>query len=203
MNSTSEFISVQQARDTILDALSPLGPQRCLLTDALGRRLHETILGPRDAPAFDNSAMDGFAFRYSDSGRALEVIGESAAGSPFSGVVTEGQATRIMTGAAMPLGADTVAMREICSVDGAQLTIEWAQVSPGDHVRRRAAYMREGEAVLTTGARLEPADIGLLASFGRTVVGVHRQPRVGLLTTGSELVEPDAQAPRAPRRDQA
>lgn len=192
MSEMNQFVSVAEARATILGALTPLGAQRLTLTHASGRRLFESVAAPADSPAFDNSAMDGFAFRFSDAGHELRVVGESAAGVPFVGEVQAGEATRIMTGAMMPAGCDTVAMREICTVDGDTLTIDWTAVDgASQHVRRRGSYMRAGERVLTPAALLRPADIGLLASFGRTVVSVFRQPRVGIITTGSELVEPD------------
>lgn len=187
-----QLLSVEEARAAILTGVNPLGSQRCLLTEARGRYLAEAVESPLDAPAFDNSAMDGFAFCAADRGELLRLVGESAAGRPFQGEVARGQAVRIMTGAPMPSGADTVAMREICRVSGDELEVDWDSVrQAGDHVRRRGEYMRAHEIVLERGALLGPGEVALLASFGRTVVHAVRAPRVGILTTGTELVEPD------------
>lgn len=184
------FISVEEAREAILSRVHRLASQRVLLSDALHRRLAETISAPEDSPAFDNSAMDGFAFRYAECRHELEVVGESAAGKPFEGEMSSGQAVRIMTGAAVPAGADSVAMREVCEVTGDTLRIN-EEVQVGEHIRKRGSYAARGEAVLSPGDLLGPAEIGLLASFARTVVYVTRRARVAIVTTGSELVEPD------------
>ena len=191
MSDAPQFIAVDEARATILAATRPLGAQRCLIGDALGRRIAESVVGPHDAPAFDNSAMDGFAFAHAAMPGPFRIVGESAAGRPFGGRVGAGEAVRIMTGAAVPDGCDTVAMREVCEAIERELRVDGGAVTAGDHIRRRGEFMRAGEDVIERGTLLRPSDLGLLASFGRTVVAVQRAARVGIITTGSELVEPD------------
>lgn len=186
------FITVEDARDRILSRLRTVGAERVTLTDAAGRYIAESIVAPWDSPAFDNSAMDGFAFRWSDRDEILTVIGESAAGHPFDGSVGPGEAVRIMTGAAVPDGADSVAMREICQEKDGKLSVtEEPSRGEGANIRLQGEYMAAGEPVLRKRDRLGGAEIGLLAMFGRTVVYVSRRPRVAIVTTGSELVEPD------------
>lgn len=187
---TPQFISVEEARAAILDALTTLGAERVLLNDAPGRYVAEVVIGPFDSPAFDNSAMDGFAFQHTSAAR-MKLVGESAAGVPFAGEVRPGEAVRIMTGAAVPAGCDTVAMREACEVDADHVTVSLEEVEAGSHIRKQGTFMKAGEPVIEAGTLLRPADVGLLASFGRTVVSVTRAARVGILTTGTELVEPD------------
>lgn len=187
-----QFITVEEARAQIVAALQPVGAERLMLRDALGRRLCESIAAPWDSPAFDNSAMDGYAFRWEDRSESLRLVGESAAGAPFAGAVGAREAVRIMTGAKLPDGADTVAMQEHCEASKDEVRI--TQESPkgaGANIRRQGEYMAAGTDVLRIGDELGAAEIGLLSSFGRTVVYAHRTPRVGIVTTGSELVEPD------------
>lgn len=188
MSAHAELITPEQARATIVAALRPTVVERRTLLTATGHVLAEPVVAPSDVPAFDNSAMDGFAFAMSSG--PLNIVGESAAGAPYTSRVEAGCAVRIMTGAALPDGCDTVAMREVCSVDGAQLNVDWTAVRRGDHIRRRGAFMQAGGRVLDVGTVLTPSDIGLLASFGRTSALVRAAPRVAIVTSGTELVEP-------------
>mgnify|MGYP006195508261 CR=1 FL=1 len=184
------FISVEEAREAILERIAAVSSERVTLADAAGRRLREEIIAPFDAPAFDNSAMDGFALRAAEANGPLRVVGESAAGAPYHGALASGEAVRIMTGATIPADADCVVMRENAVVDEAGLRVtEPPQV--GANIRRRGAYLQAGAIALAAGSLVRPADVGLLATFGRTVVYVGRRPRVTIVTTGSELVEPD------------
>lgn len=187
-----QFISTDDARERILREIEPLPAVRRLIADVIGQTLAEDVAAPADVPAFDNSAMDGYGFRWADRNEPLQMVGESAAGVPYDGNVGAGQAIRIMTGARVPPGVDTVAMREICEADGDTVRIEASEAKgEGANIRRRATYMRSGAAALRRGARLGGAELGVLASFGRTVVYVVRRPRVTIVTTGTELVEPD------------
>ena len=191
MTEPPTFITVDDARATIVQAMRPLGAERVTLRDAAGRRLAAPIIAPSDSPAFTNSAMDGFAFRHAGATK-MTVVGVSAAGAPFVGTVEPGQAIRIMTGAPVPHGCDTVAMREHCEVDGDELTVANVLELPvGANVRKQGEYARAGEPAIPRGTLLGPAELGLAAGMGRAVVEVVRSPRVAILATGTELVEPD------------
>lgn len=191
----NEFISVDQARRAILERLGPLGAERVLVSQAAGRVLAEAVPAPFDSPPFTNSARDGYAIRHSDIGgvgATLQVVGESAAGRRFDGGVEAGQAVRIATGAALPDGADTVVMQEdVEAVDHATVRVPADAEPAGAWVRRRGENLSQGQPALTAGARLDPASVGLLASFRRAVVSVYRRPRVAIVSTGDELVELD------------
>ncbi len=180
------FITVEEAQDAILGEVGTVGAERVMLTSATGRVLAETVLCPFDSPSFDNSAMDGIAIKHGQSEYAL--IGESAAGSPFDGQLDDGEAIRIMTGAMVPMGADTVVMRESCEFreDSVRVT---EMPTVGANIRRRASSLAAGELVLDVGCQLRAGDIGLLAAFNRPTVSVSRRPKVAVITTGSELVD--------------
>ncbi len=185
----NKLLTVEEARRAILDHGKALSAERVVITDAVGRYLAEDVEAPSDVPAFDNSAMDGYALRHGDRGHRT-IVGESAAGNPFDGTVEPGQAVRIMTGAAVPAGADTVVMREVCEVSQDRLEVTEV-IEPGSHIRRRGEFLERGRVALSAGARVSASDVGLLASFGRTVVYAGRRARVGIVATGSELCEPD------------
>ena len=165
-------------------------------TNAHGRVLVENVISPVDVPAFDRSAMDGYALHADETEGAgdynplpFSIVGESMPGRPFDGEVQSGQAIRIMTGAPLPIGADAVVPAEYATRDGNTVSITSA-VSPNKHVGRIGEDVKSGETLLTTGRRLRPQDVGLLASMGIIEVTVVRQPRVRLLVTGNELVKP-------------
>lgn len=165
------------------------GVERLALRAALGRVLAEDAHATANVPAHTNSAMDGYAVRAGDlapdSGR-LQVIGTAMAGAPYRGEVRPGQCVRIMTGAPLPAGADTVVMQEQVERAG-----EWIEVRGahrrGDNVRAAGEDLRTGDLALGAGHRLLPADLGLLASLGRVEVGVARRVRVAFFSTGDEL----------------
>ncbi len=198
-------ISVEQALETILSHFAPLEAEPVPLTAALGRVLAEDIVADEDIPPFLNSAVDGYAVRAAEVAEArrdapvrLRVIGEVAAGQTATAAVLPGTAMRIMTGAPLPAGADTVVPLEQTDQAGAELEQGWvrvpAAVPAGQHLRQAGEDVRRGERVLERGLRLRPPEIGLLASLGRPQALVTRRPRVAILATGSELVEP-GQAP--------
>jgi len=134
--------------------------------------------------------MDGYALRHADLDAAadtrLAVVGTALAGAAFSGVVGPGQAVRIMTGAVMPRGADTVVMQEAAKADGDDVLVA-PGVKPGQHLRRAGEDLAKGKAALAAGKRLTPADLGLLASLGYAEVTVRRRPRIAFFSTGDEL----------------
>lgn len=191
--------TVDEARSHILESVAPLGRERVMLDEAMGRVLAEDLVSPTDWPRFDNSAMDGYAVRHADlSARAdagqpleLEVIETVTAGATATRAAGPGQCFRIMTGAELPAGVDTVIMREETdeSVPGRVVVRTIAPL--GANIRRRGESFRAGQAVVPRGTRVDAGVIGLIASFARSRVAVWRRPRVALLTTGDELVELD------------
>lgn len=195
------MISVEAAREQVLSRIGVLQPERVPLLDALGRVLAQGVVSDIDVAPFDNSAMDGYAVHATDVTNAsddspvvLDVIEYIPAGVAPSLAVGAGQASRIMTGAPMPEGADAVVMVEKTRVgpegggpgDSVQIV---ASVKNGENVRRRAEEVRAGEAVLTAGEVVGPAAIGLAASVGHDTLVVYRRPRVAIVSTGDELVE--------------
>jgi len=156
-----------------------------------GRRLAEAVIMPVDVPAFTNSAMDGWAVRAGDAPGRLALVGEAAAGRPWAGALGAGEAARISTGAPLPEGADAVVPREDATEEDGRLVLT-APVARGRHVRRRGEDLAAGAEVLQAGTVLLPAEVAVVAAAGRADVAVEARPRVALLTTGEELVEPGA-----------
>ncbi|MFJ5121452.1 gephyrin-like molybdotransferase Glp [Kitasatospora sp. NPDC088548] len=195
----------------VLAAVAPLPAIELQLLDAQGCRLDEDVIADGDLPPFDNSSMDGYAVRTADTvgataeyPSALTVVGDIAAGAGALPRVGPGQAARIMTGAPVPPGAEAVAPVEW--TDGGTGTGRAADamtapvadeevrvlrpVAEGAHIRRRGSDVATGARVLDAGTRLGPAQLGLLAAIGRATVKVRPRPRVVVLSTGSELVQP-------------
>lgn len=157
-----------------------------------GRVLAEDIDAPIALPPFDNSAMDGFAFRHADlqgGNTVLQLSGEQFAGRSHELSVQPGECVRITTGAPMPAGADTVAIKENCRVEDAAVIVQ-APPSPAANVRHAGEDVREGDRVLRSGEPLTPARVSLAASLGIASLRVARKPTVAVFTTGDELVEP-------------
>ena len=167
------------------------GVETVPIRSALGRVLASDIVSTLDVPAHDNSAMDGYALRGEDvaAGNAtLRVIGSLHAGAgAFTGSLGHGTAVRIMTGAVMPAGADTVVPQEFTRAAGDLVTIEMAGIRPGDNRRLRGEDLAAGAVALARGRLVRPADLGLLASLGIADVPVHRRLRVAFFSTGDEL----------------
>jgi molybdopterin molybdotransferase len=187
------MIAVADAQARILSqVVRPTSAESLPLARALARVLAHEIRAPFDVPPTDNSAVDGFAVRaveFSPGGRArFRVVDDLPAGFVYEGVIRPGEALRIMTGAPMPAGADTVVPRELAEVAGDLVTLE--AVAPGANVRARGEDVRAGTVVLDPGVVLRPHELGLLASLGLPDVWVHARPRVALLSTGDEVVEP-------------
>lgn len=188
-------LSVDQARERIVEicAARALPAERVTLASARNRIAARDAFAPFDIPGFTNSAMDGFAVRGRDlptSGeKEFRLIGEILAGGPEAPEVGAGTCVRIMTGAPLPHGADTVVMKENTRVAGDRVTIS-AGTSSGANVRPAGEDYRAGDLGVARGNELTPARLGVLASFGMAKIEVARQPRVVLLTTGDELVEP-------------
>src|ERR1700688_2120516 len=190
---STDLESVASAQRRLLEQVGVLAPETVSLEKALGRVLAEPISSRSDLPGFDNSAMDGYAVRAGDIAQAtarapvhLPVAGESRAGA-IPGAHVAGTAMRIMTGAPMPDGADTVVRQEDTSRDGTVVLIEVA-TALGTSVRSRGADMRAGDTVILPGNQLTSIDIGVAAALGHDGLRVGARPRVALLATGDELV---------------
>jgi len=189
-----KLVSADDALARILDGVPALPTVEAPLLDALGLVLAEDVAADHDVPPFRNSAMDGYAVRGDDVASApveLRVVGEIAAGGFPQGEVGPGQAMRIMTGAPMPAGADTVVRFE--DTDNASDVVTITAATPrGMAIRQAGEDVRKGETILTKGAVLRAAEIGLLASDGRASVRVRKRPRVAVFSTGDEIVDLDA-----------
>jgi len=189
-------IELEQAREAVLARCSPLEPEPVPLRAALGRRLAEDAVAVEPVPGFDNSAMDGFAVRAADTVGAAErqpvalrLAGESRAGRPAATALAAGEAMRISTGAAIPAGADAVVRVEATWLDTDRVLVGEA-VDPGCDIRRAGEDIGAGETALAAGARLGPAELGVLASLGTAEVGCRRRPRLRAITSGDELHGP-------------
>jgi len=180
---------LEEARAEVLSAVPLLGRERVSIRESLGRVLAGDVISPEDVPPFANSAMDGFAVRGADvtaAGSVLEVIGDLPAGSRSDLVVGPGEAIRIMTGAPMPAGADTVVRVEETLSEGSKVTINTA-VDVGTAVRPAGGDVTRGQTVFTAGTRLTPMHVGVLSTVGVAEPDVFARPRVAFMSTGDEL----------------
>jgi molybdopterin molybdotransferase len=192
------LILVRQALEEILLRLVPLPPRRVDLPAALGLVLAEEVQSSEDLPPWANSAVDGYAVRAEDCRQAspespvrLEVLEEVRAGRLPTRPLAAGQASRIMTGAPLPQGADTCVMVEDTREVAGRVEVLRAP-RPGQNVRPAGEDVRRGETVLPAGTLMGPAEIAMAAALGRPELLCHRRPRVAILATGDELVEPGA-----------
>jgi molybdopterin molybdotransferase len=185
-----EHLTVTAAQQCILESVSLLGTENVNLEQSLGRVLAEDIRANRDQPPYDVSAMDGFALRSADVAKApavLEIIEDIKAGNMPAKTVQAGQCARIMTGAPVPQGADTVIrVEDTQAMSDTRVQIN-ATVKPNNDIRPRGESLRNGEVVLPTGTEITPGAVGMLAMVKRNTVQVYCQPRVAILSTGDEL----------------
>ncbi|HKW76454.1 MAG TPA: gephyrin-like molybdotransferase Glp [Terriglobales bacterium] len=193
---SAAILSFDQAYDRVLrycGAIAPPGTETVLLPSALGRVLAEGVNADRDFPPFPRSTRDGYAVRAADLATipaSLNVIGQIRAGGSFSGKVSPGKAVEIMTGAAVPAGADAVVMVEHVSREGDTLLVPRSAVL-GENVVAQGAEAKAGQELLSRGMRVGPAQIGMAAAVGKARLTVYRKPSVAVLATGDELVEVD------------
>lgn len=183
---------VNKARELIKQFLSPVFETESVsIRESLERILAHEISSPSNVPNYDNSAMDGFAFKAEDmkleNHTVLKVIGTTFAGKAFAGEIKSGECIRIMTGGIMPKGADTVIMQEKVKMENDVITFTEAP-QPKANVRYAGEDLKIGQMVLTKGHKMRPADLGLLASLGITEVCVYRRLKVAIFSTGDELV---------------
>lgn len=193
MHSASETVRIIAAHTR------PLGAERCPLEQALGRILAEPVVAPEDLPAFDRSAMDGYAVGRDDASEWFQVVGEIRAGQKVSLSLGQGQAVRVSTGAALPGANLQVVIQEDAVVEGGR--VRFPRRSPDPHIRFRGEDTRRGSLLLSPGTRLGPGELSLLASVGWTQPTVRRLPRVLHGVTGDELVRPDQAPPPGMIRD--
>ena len=184
-------LHVERARELILGLLPPVtGIERVFVRQALDRVLAADVISPIDVPSHDNSAMDGWALRFDDLATGAESrlknIGTAFAGRAFEGKVGAGETVRIMTGAVLPEGVDTVVIQEVAKVEADAVIIPPGQ-QRGQNTRRAGEDLQAGKPAIPAGRKLRPAEIGIVASLGVAEVSVRRRLRVALFSTGDEL----------------
>jgi molybdopterin molybdotransferase len=187
-------ITYEEALKIVLEKTKPLGNEKVFIHQALNRVLAEDIYADRDNPPADNSGMDGFAVRYEDIVGAyednpvpLKIIGESKAGdSPPK--LEKGAAIPIYTGALIPEGADTIIQKELTKVEGGIVYI-LKELKKGANIREKGGDYKAGDLLIPKGKRLRPAEIGILSSVNKATVYVKQVPRVGIITTGDEILD--------------
>jgi molybdopterin molybdotransferase len=183
------MVNIEEAQQIILRHIAPLPTEELPLLQGMGRVAGEDVYAPWDIPATDNSAMDGYAFSFTAvQGNSLFVSGNIPAGKERIPPVAAGEAVRIMTGAPIPRGCDTVVPIENVEADGDTIRLV-GDARPGSHIRKRGEDIRAGQRAIAANSLLRPQEIGMLASLGKTSVRVYRRPTVGVLATGDELLE--------------
>ncbi|MDX2494144.1 MAG: molybdopterin molybdotransferase MoeA, partial [Desulfuromusa sp.] len=185
-------ISFYEARQKILDSVPLLDTEKVPLLDAAGRAIAIDIIADQPLPAFNNSAMDGYAVLAENCavGTHLPVAGYLPAGKTSADSVKPGTVVKIMTGAPIPQGTDAVIPFEDCKAEKNQITIQQT-VKKGDHIRWTGEDIRPGDQIISAGTLLRPAEISLLASFRLPTIPFHRRSRFAILATGDELQEID------------
>ncbi len=189
---------LHEAQKTVFEATKTLGLEKVSLLDAFGRVLGEDIIAARDNPPWDNSAMDGFAVRWEDIKQehaitkpvALKVIEDVPAGTVATRTVGPGQAIRIMTGAPIPKGADTVVKVEETEPSENAVKI-FKEVERGSNIRPQGEDVKKGDCIIAKGTQIRPAEAGMLAILAKSFVLVYQRPRVAILSTGDELADLD------------
>jgi molybdopterin molybdotransferase len=190
-NYDPDSLPVDRARALILSLIEPVaGRQRVFIRQGLDRVLADDVISPIDVPAHDNSAMDGYAVRFADLAAdgptRLKIVGTAFAGRAFEQKIGAGETARIMTGAVLPNGIDTVVVQEVTTVEDDTVVIPPGQHRE-QHTRRTGEDLTAGKPALVKGKRLRPAELGILASLGIAEVSVRRRLRVALFSTGDEL----------------
>lgn len=193
---TPDWLSVREADQRVLSQAQPLDTEEVPIPEALGRALAQGVLARAPLPPWDNSAMDGYAVRGQDVTNAsrqapvvLKVVGETRAGEAAGRALCKGEAIRIMTGAPIPPGADSVIRVEDTDAEGTPGRLKiFSDGDVGRHIRPGGQDMQEGEELLPAGATIGPGQVGLLHASGAQTVRVHRRPRVAVLSNGDELV---------------
>jgi molybdopterin molybdotransferase len=195
------MISVEKALKTILVNFRPLGLEKINILEARKRVIGEDILAPHNIPSADNSAMDGYAVRQidtkganKDKPRHLTIIEDIPAGKVALKKIKKGEAARIMTGAVIPEGADSVIRQEDTKKNG-KIVIIYTSAKKGTNIRFAGEDVRKGELIVKKRSALRPADIGMLAALGKAFISVYQKPRVAIMSTGDELVDIETDPP--------
>ena len=195
------MISVEEALKTILVNFRPLGLEKINILEARGRVIGEDVFAPRNIPSANNSARDGYALRCADIKDAsrekpvkLKIIEDIPAGTLAVKKIKKGEAARIMTGAVLPEGADSVVHQEDTMKEG-KTVIVYTSAEKSENIRFAGEDVRTGDLVVKKGSALRPADIGMLAALGRAFVSVYQKPRVAIMSTGDELVDIEIEPP--------
>lgn len=185
------MISAEEAQKTILDNTTTLNKKKVSLYEATGFVIAQEVLSKIDYPPFNQSAMDGYGFRYEDykSGNKIKVIHELPAGKNSNRTISKNEAVRIFTGAKVPEGVDTVVMQEKTEKHQNFLEIKDIQIQPGANIRKQGSQTIKGELAAKTGKKITPGVAGFLAGLGQYEVKVFEKPRVCIITTGKELVK--------------
>lgn len=188
------MIKYEEALKIVLENTKSLGIEKVFLKDSLDRILAEDIIADRDNPPADNSGMDGFAVRYEDIKGATEdspvvltLVGEAKAGGQPT-PIEKGQATAIYTGGLIPKGADTVIQKELTKVENGKVFI-FQELPKGANIRPQGGDYKKEELLIKKGKKIRPAEIGILASVNKATVEVYQKPRIGILTTGDEILD--------------
>lgn len=186
------MISVSEAKNIITTNCKKLSPITIPLKHAAGLVLAQDVFATEDIPSFNQSAMDGYAFCFSEwkNNNTLNINGEVQAGSVKNIIAEKNQAVRIFTGAAIPENTDTVVMQEKVTATNNLLTIHDELLKPGSNVRLKGSEIKKGALVLIKGSKLSPAAIGFLASIGIKEVSVYPFPKIKIVITGNELIQP-------------
>jgi molybdopterin molybdotransferase len=189
------LMPVEEALSRILATARILPAELVPLAQCMGRVLAVDVKAKRDQPPFQSSAMDGYALRFDDQNQPLKLVGVSAAGRAFKGTLKAGQAVRILTGAPLPKGADTIVIQENATVKDAYLHVQ-EHAAFGKNIRSKGLDFKSGDVLLHAGTMINARDIGLAAAGNAANLKVRKRPRIVLFTTGDELVLP-GQKPRA------
>jgi molybdenum cofactor synthesis domain-containing protein len=185
------MLKPDEAREIVLSKARPLEPERVPITAAGDRYLVDPLIADVSLPPFPAATMDGYAVIHDDAATTRTVLGSGFAGDAADVTVTPGTVAKIMTGAPVPDGADAVVPIENTSGGDTTVEIRQTHVRIGENIRPIGSDLRQGDRLIASGALLGPAEIGLLASLGHATVRVGRRPRVAVISTGNELVEPD------------
>ena len=195
------MISVEKALKTILVNFRPLGLEKINILESRGRVIGEDVFAPHNIPFADNSAMDGYAVRHIDAKGAtkenplqLKVIEDIPAGKVALKKIKKGEAARIMTGAVIPEGADSVIRQEDTKKNGRTVII-YTAAKKGENIRSAGEDVRKGDLIVNRRSALRPADIGMLAALGKAFISVYQKPRVAIISTGDELVDIETDPP--------
>ncbi len=186
------LVSVHEAHEAIRRTVKAGKIVEVDIADAFGYVLAQTVKSPLPSPLFDNSAMDGYAFRFDDykKGKGVYITGEASAGKNYTGRLKSGEAIRIFTGAAIPDGADTVVMQERIFLKENQLLVRDDKLAKGANIRKAGSQIKKGDVAVEKGSLLNPGSVSFIAALGVARVKVFNLPDVAIIVTGDELVGP-------------